>query len=198
MKAIMKSTHTNLLRIAFLAVCMTATAGATVMAQGGRIQTTNLDSLVGKATDTVDLTLDERAMQFAAKFLDAKDPDEASVKSLISGLKVIHVRILEFANAGQYSASDLEPIRSQVRSAPWQRVADLRSKQDGDMELYLLGSGNAVEGLTLMILEPKEITVVNIVGAIDLEKLSQLEGKFGIPQINIDSIKIKKKIVEKR
>jgi hypothetical protein len=31
--------------------------------------------------------------------------------------------------------------------------------------------------------EPREFTVVNIVGSIDLEKLRRLEGKFGVPKI---------------
>jgi hypothetical protein len=34
--------------------------------------------------------------------------------------------------------------------------------------------------------EPKEFTVVNIVGPVDLEKLAGLEGQFGIPRISGD------------
>ena len=33
----------------------------------------------------------------------------------------------------------------------------------------------------------KEITVVNIIGNVDLDKLSQLEGQFGIPELGIES-----------
>jgi hypothetical protein len=31
--------------------------------------------------------------------------------------------------------------------------------------------------------EPREITLVNIVGPVDLDKLASMEGQFGIPHI---------------
>jgi hypothetical protein len=43
-----------------------------------------------------------------------------------------------------------------------------------------------VSGLALLSVDPKEITVVNIVGPIDLEKLSKLEGTFNIPEIDVN------------
>ena len=36
----------------------------------------NLDHLAAKATETVDVSLDGAMLQFAAKFLDGKDPEE--------------------------------------------------------------------------------------------------------------------------
>ena len=32
--------------------------------------------------------------------------------------------------------------------------------------------------------EPREFTIVNIVGSIDIDKLAKLEGQFGIPQVS--------------
>ena len=40
--------------------------------------------------------------------------------------------------------------------------------------------------------EPKEFTVVNIVGPINLEKLTKLEGQFGVPDLGIEQAKPKK------
>ena len=41
--------------------------------------------------------------------------------------------------------------------------------------------------------DPKELTVVNIVGPVDLDKLTQLEGQFGIPELEIKQEKPKQK-----
>jgi hypothetical protein len=41
--------------------------------------------------------------------------------------------------------------------------------------------------------DPKEITFVNIIGPVDLEKLSELEGQFGIPELEIERTKPKRK-----
>jgi hypothetical protein len=35
---------------------------------------------------------------------------------------------------------------------------------------------------------PHAFTIVNIVGSVDLEKLRQLEGKFGVPKLHIDQL----------
>jgi hypothetical protein len=37
--------------------------------------------------------------------------------------------------------------------------------------------------------EPREFTVVNIVGSIDLQKLRRLEGRFGIPKLQLEQKK---------
>jgi hypothetical protein len=42
-------------------------------------------------------------------------------------------------------------------------------------------------GLAIIASEPREFTIVNIVGAIDLEDLHDLEGKFGVPDLEIET-----------
>jgi hypothetical protein len=48
---------------------------------------------------------------------------------------------------------------------------------------------NRAVGLALIASEPRQFTIVNIVGAIDLDKLHKLEGQFGVPKLDIDSPK---------
>jgi hypothetical protein len=42
-------------------------------------------------------------------------------------------------------------------------------------------------GLAIIAAEPREFTIVNIVGSIDLEDLHKLEGKFGVPNLDIQA-----------
>jgi hypothetical protein len=49
----------------------------------------NLDHLAAKASNAIDLSLNGTTLQFAAKFLDSSDPDEARVKKLVVGIDVI-------------------------------------------------------------------------------------------------------------
>lgn len=189
----MKSIHLNLLRVMSLGLFVMIATASTATAQDARIQTTQLDILASKASQIVDVNLDERLMQFAARFLNTKDPDEAAVKDMVKGLKGIHVKILEFETEGQYTPADLEAIRSQVRNAPWSRIVGVRSKREGNVEVYLLTNGSQVGGLAILAFAPKELAVVNIVGPVDLDKLSKLEGNFGIPDLEIESQKSKPK-----
>ena len=43
------------------------------------------------------------------------------------------------------------------------------------------------KGLAIIASEPREFAIVNIVGSIDLEKLHELEGKFGVPELEIET-----------
>ena len=188
----MKYVHVSLLRVLVLGLFI-AGGAANAMAQDARIQTAQLDTLASKASQIVDVNLDERLMQFAVKFLKKEDPDEAAVKDLVNGLKGIHVKVLEFETEGQYSAADVEAIRSQVRNAPWNRIVGVTSKKETNVEVYLLMKGPEIGGLAVIAFGPKELAVVNIVGPVDLAKLSRLEGNFGIPELEIDSQKTKPK-----
>lgn len=188
----MKSLSSKLIRLAAVATFVAA-AVVTGSAQDGRIRTAQLDALAAKASQTVDVNLDEKLMQFAAKFLSTKDPDEASVKDLVNGLKGIYVRSFEFDAEGQYSQADIESIRSQLKAAPWSRLVNVQSKREGSVEVYLMLTGSQVGGLAVLATDPKEITVVNIVGPVDLDKLSQLEGSFGVPDLGIERTKSKGK-----
>jgi len=125
--------------------------------------------------------------------LSSKDADEAKVKDLVNGLKGIYVKSFEFETEGQYSQADLESIRSQLRGSAWNRIVNVTSKKEGSVEVYLMKNGAEISGLAVLAADPKEITVVNIVGPVDLEKLTELEGNFGVPELGIGVSKTKRK-----
>ncbi len=185
----MKSLTQTLMKVAALAVLVVLGAAATAVAQNPRLQTSQLDALAVKASQTVDVNIDERLMQLTARFLSNKEDDEAKVKEIINGLKGIYVKSFEFETEGQYTDADLEGIRSQLRNPAWNRIVNVNSKKEGSVEVYLMQVGNQISGLAVLATEPKEITVVNIVGPVDLDKLSQLEGNFGIPELDIERSK---------
>jgi len=158
-----------------------------VGAQDARLEISQLDKLASRAAQTVEVSLDERLLRIAAKFLRSEDPDEARIKELVAGLKGVYVRVFEFENSGEYLAADIEALRSQLQVPGWTKIVGVRSKRDGqNVEVYLKYQGDNVSGLAILAVEPKELTVVNIVGPIDLEKLSQLEGQFGIPKLGLE------------
>ena len=160
-------------------------------AQDSRIQTASLDHLAAKASESVDVSVDERLMKMAAKVFSDQDADERKVKKLIEGLKGIYVRSFEFDKSGQYTDADLESIRTQLRGPGWTRMVNVSSKKDGNLEVYLLFHGDMVNGLAVLHSDEKELTIVNIVGPVDLDKLAQLEGQFGVPELGIESQKPK-------
>lgn len=147
----------------------------------------NIERLSTKAVESVNVTVDGALLQLASKFLSASDPDQKAVKDLISNLKGVYVRTFQFANPGEYSEIDVEALRSQMRAPVWSKMVTVRSKNDGDnVDVFFKMDKGQIAGLVVIAAEPKELTVVNIVGSIDLDQLSKLGGQFGIPKIDID------------
>jgi phosphoglycolate phosphatase-like HAD superfamily hydrolase len=189
----MKLLFHTISRTALISVLFVIATTITTHAQDPRIRLAHLDYLAKKASETVDVNIDERLIQLAAKLFNDKDEDEAKVKKLVNGLKGIYVKSFEFENENDYSSADVDSIRSQLREPAWSRLVNVTSKRDGVVEVYIALNGSDVLGLAVLSAEPKELTVVNIVGPVDLEKLAKLEGNLGIPDLGIEPTKHKTK-----
>ena len=70
---------------------------------------------------------------------------------------------------------------------------DVQSKKDGDNAEIYLKTGGSDGGLAIICAGAKELTVVNIVGKIDLDELSELGGNMGVPKIDVEKAKPPKK-----
>jgi hypothetical protein len=146
----------------------------------------SFDKLAEKASEVVDVTMDSSMLQLASRFLSDKDPDEARVKKLVSGLKGLYVKSFEFDRRGEYEDSDVESVRIQLRAPGWSRVVGVRSKKDGEnVELFLKTDQGQISGLAILATEPRELTIVNIVGSINPEQIRDLAGHFGVPSIDL-------------
>ncbi len=162
---------------------LTLTLAVTLPAAAQRI---NLDfpDLEERADEVVDVTLDADMLRIAAKFL-GNDPNEKAVKDMVRGLTGIYVRSYSFDKSGQYDKGLVDSVKRQL-GPTWKPLVRVRSKTRENAYIYADMRGDKVTGLIIIAAEPREFTVVNIVGPIDIEKLAELEGEFGIPRITRD------------
>lgn len=161
------------------AIFLLMLAAVPLAAQTGKL-IFNFDHLAAKAEETVDVTLEGPMLRLAAQFLSNRDPDQRRIKEAISGLTGIYVRSFEFDQRGAYDRAEIDKVRSQLDST-WQRIVSVRSKGEDNVEVYVRPGETTTRGIVIIAAEPTEFTVVQIVGEIDLEKLADLEGEFGIP-----------------
>ena len=148
-------------------------------------QRLNLDfpGLAERADEVVDITLDGAMLRMAAKFLSGTDAEERAVRETINGLQGIYVRSYGFAKEGEYDRGLVDRLRSQLGSS-WQPLVTVRSRSKENVNIFADVRGERINGLVIIAAEPREFTVVNIVGPIDLDRLSNLEGQFGIPKLS--------------
>jgi len=174
--------------IAALSLAGPLFAQAPLPHQKGQLRLPELASLADKASETINVTLDSTLLGIAGRFLDVNDPAEANARKLIGSLTGIYVRSFTFDEDFAYPKADVEGVRRQLSAPGWTRMVQARSrKENTDVDIYMhIDQGRAM-GLAIIASEPREFTIVNIVGNIDLEQLHHLEGNFGIPKLGIES-----------
>ena len=162
-------------------ITLTLTLTLAVPASAQRL---NLDfpGLADKAEEVVDVTLDATMLRLAAKFLSGHDADERAVRDMINGLQGIYVRSYEFAKAGEYDRSLIDRVKSQL-GPTWKPLVTVRSKTKENVNIMADMRGDKVTGLVIIAAEPREFTIVSIEGPIDIDRLADLSGQFGIPEI---------------
>jgi len=153
---------------------------AAAFAQNGRVVIDIPPSLAARAAESVDVTLDGSMLRLASRFLS--DDDNSDLKGMVRKLEGIYVHSYEFENDGEYDHSIVERVQKQI-GPEWKRIVSVQSKLRENTEIYALPKGDQLAGLVIIAAEPRELTIVNLVGIIDLDKLASLEGNFGIPKV---------------
>lgn len=143
--------------------------------------------LADSASESVNITLDSALLGLAARFLDPAKTEDAAARDLIQGLRGIYIRSFTFDRDYAYPAADVDALRRQLAPPLWQRLVEVRSRKErAHVDVYLAVDQGKANGLAIIASEPREFTIVNIVGSIDLDKLHRLEGKLGVPKLQLE------------
>ena len=151
-------------------------------AQGARLRLDHLSRLADKAEETVDVSVDNAMLKQTLGFLAGKGSDADDLNELINDVSGIYVKSFRFSAPGGYTESDVESIRKQLTGSRWSRVISTRER--GELsEIYFFNEKNENGGLVVIAAEANELTVVNIVGRVNLASLAAL--KSIIPKLPV-------------
>ena len=98
----------------------------------------------------------------------------------------VQVKTFEFDKEGMYNVADMESLRSKLKSGDFVPLISVKEK-GGFTEIVMRKGPKGNRGFVIVSAEARELTVVNIVGDLDLASLGKLTGKFGIPNIQMNS-----------
>ena len=142
-------------------------------AQGARLQLDHLNRLADKAVETADVSVDSAMLKETAGFLSGSDSDTEKVRELMQGISGIYVKSFKFDAPGAYSETDIDAVRKQVAGPAWSRVVGVKGKRELT-EIYFWKGKDENGGLVVIAAQPTELTVVNIVGRVDLASLAAI------------------------
>lgn len=163
-------------------------AGAVNAQQSARLDFNNLNYLEDRAIEVVEVNVDGKLLNLAKRvLLKVKNQDAKKVGQAINGLEGIYVRVYKFETDNEYNIADVEAIRRQLQTPGWEHLANVRSKKKNQkLDVYTMFAGEEISGVAVVISENRSITLVNVVGPIDIELLAEIGGKLNIPEISIE------------
>ncbi len=169
---------------ALMLVCLLALGSEAAFAQKAKLNLSQLDKLAAKATQVTNVDLDGSLLKLAAQQMSQKGVTSTSNKNafaanMVQRLKGVYVKSFEFAKPGEYTRADLDSVINQLQSGGWKAIVHVEEKKTGETTgVYVMEEGGEVVGMAVVAAEPKELTVVNLVGPINLSELGGL-GSLG-------------------
>ena len=162
-------------------------------AQNARLRFENLNGLETKARDVVEVNIEGKILDLSKRVLaKTNDANARKIGQAISGLEAIYVRAYKFENENEYNMADIDQIRAQLQRPGWEKLANVRSKKnDQKVDVFTMFTGNVMSGVAVVLSESKSVAVINVIGPIDIELLTELSGKMNIPHFEIQDDKPK-------
>jgi hypothetical protein len=156
--------------------------------------------LAARASNVTEVTLGKNMLAFAAKFMSGKDEDEVATRKLIESLDGIYVREYDFDKDDQYSIDEVDKLRSYFETSEWSPIVRERSRHDGENTDVMVKMVNGeTHGMFILEAEPRELTIVLILGPVRLDELGELTHISGLNSLSdvVNDSKFKEKTKEK-
>ena len=165
--------------------------------------------LAARASNVTEVTLGKDMLGFAAKVMNDKDTnpsvnplynrDVEDTQKLIEGLDGIYVREYEFDKEGQFSMEEVDQLRKYFETSEWSPMVRERERKTGESTDVMVKLVNGVShGMFILTVEPKELTIVLILGPIRMEDLGKLKGLGGLGALGDVAKNAKDKEKEKK
>jgi hypothetical protein len=136
--------------------------------------------LSARAADVTEVTLNKNMLGFASKFMHNKGDDDANVRQLIEGLDGIYVRNYEFEKEGEYQPEELDQLRRAFATPDWTPIIHERERRGETTDILMKVVNGENKGMFILNAEPRELSIVLILGPIRMEDLGRLHGLAGL------------------
>ena len=153
--------------------------------ESGRLTLPDFHALESQASESTVVTVGPWLLHFASHFADRNDPDGAATRRVLASIKSITIHSYEFDRDFVYSQADVGAVRAQLRAPNWNRLAQVRSKNRDNVDVYVSMENDQTTGLAVISSEPRELTIVNVVGSISPEDLQRLCAHLDVPGLRV-------------
>jgi len=150
------------------------------------------EELKSQADEVVEVNLDGKALEQGSKLLAVRSGISNSFKSVLGSIKGIYRFTYRFALGNPYGIDAMENLHRQMTDSGWAPMIDVQNRKESTgLTVYSYTSeDDSPNGITVISNDPSEITVLNLVGDVDLEALARVGETLGMPVMNISTTEL--------
>ena len=139
----------------------------------------SLDALAPESLN-IEINLRGPMIKFVAMATADEDPE---FSELVSELEAITVRIAELDAAdGAKIRPQLSDAAHRLAAGGWETMVRVR-EEDEEIHIFTRMLDEEMQGMTVLTLDTDEVTLINLVGKIDLAGLAHLARGLDVPQL---------------
>ena len=173
-------TSKHFARSLVLFLCGLLVSSFAAAAQQEKLQLDHLNRLADRASEVVEVSLDQTALHALTRLAAFTDRDLERLSGLTARLRGVYVRGYEFEREGEYSPNDIEAIRLQLRTPGWTRIVQVSGRNNSYDEIYLKQGKDEVDAYAVVSTAPKNICVINVIGPMRMDDIGLLDREYGI------------------
>lgn len=155
------------------------------------------EELKSQADEVVEVNLDGKALEQGSKLLAVRSGISDSFKSLLGGIKGIYRLTYRFTLGNPYEEDAIKDLHRQMTDGGWAPMIDVQNRKESTgLTIYSYTSeDDSPNGITVISNDPSEITVLNLVGDVDLEALAAVGETLGMPVMSIATTELGEPVV---
>lgn len=143
----------------------------------------SIDSLGSNAIFHTEFTFNKQLLSELAGGLHGDE----DTQRILDHLDSITVHVYRYAQPGLYNPAGLDPLDNQYRALGWKHlIAEERDSADrsGRTDLWVHYEHSNVEGMTLLVMKPTSLNLIEVKGVLSPLDMLHLRGHFGIPRFS--------------
>lgn len=133
----------------------------------------------GKGSEFVEVQVRSNLLNFAAQLVEKEQPEAAR---LLRNVQLVRVNVVGLTEDNREQMQErVQKIRQELENRGWERNVNVQGKDGEDVGIYTqTRGGEALAGIAVTVIDPKNVVLVNVVGDIRPEQITALGESLNI------------------
>ena len=152
--------------------------GEELQGEPGYVPFSTLDDVYGQPKVMVNIG------KVLMKFLAAASGQDPELAEMIKGMQGIQINVYDTQGRREPALKQLNEISDRLAGVQWQPFMQV-NEEDEVVQMLMKTDDEVVQGLVVMVVDAEEAVFINVVGAIDPNKLGKLMNQLNV---DVDSV----------